>query len=126
MLPVNDLKAKISQNLEVKATITDSVTIKTTIAGSGPPGPQGDPGPPGIQGEKGDPGTGGVGDDKNYIHYQLTPSSEWICDHNLGKMTSCTILDSTGMEVEADKEFVGLDQVKITSLYPFSGTAHFN
>jgi hypothetical protein len=68
----------------------------------------------------------GSGSDANYVHDQTTPASIWIVDHNLGKFTAVSVVDSAGTEVEGDVDYLSLNTVRLTFSSPFSGKAYFN
>lgn len=64
--------------------------------------------------------------DYAYIHNQLTSSSTWIIDHNLGKYPSVTIVDSSNSEVVGEVFFDSTNRVTLTFSAAFSGKAYIN
>jgi len=67
------------------------------------------------------------GGDKNYVHDQGSPSATWEVQHNLNKKPAVTIVDSIGMVVHGDIEYVDNNNVTITfESGSFSGKAFFN
>lgn len=64
--------------------------------------------------------------DKTYTHNQDTPSSEWVCKHDLSKFPSVSIIDSAGTEVEGVITHNSQTQVTLTFSAAFSGNAYFN
>ena len=67
------------------------------------------------------------GGDKSYVHDQGSPSDTWEVQHNLNKNPSVTIVDSIGMVVHGDIEYVDKNNVTITfESGSFSGKAFFN
>lgn len=70
---------------------------------------------------------GAAGGDKTYVHDQGSPSDTWEVQHNLNKNPSVTIVDSIGMVVHGDIEYVDKNNVTITfESGSFSGKAFFN
>lgn len=80
-------------------------------------------GPQGPAGPKGDPGpTGGT-----YIHQQVTPSTTWTIDHNLGfDPAGIRIVTSGGSELEGAVTYTSPNQVVVTFSTAFSGTAYLS
>ena len=67
------------------------------------------------------------GGDKSYMHDQGSPSDTWQVHHDLNKNPSVTIVDSIGMVVHGDVEYVDSNNVIITfESGSFSGRAFFN
>lgn len=64
--------------------------------------------------------------DKYYRHDQGLASDEWVCDHNLGKIPSVTVIDHGGNQVEGAEEHTSLYQTIIRFSAALSGEAHFN
>lgn len=68
-----------------------------------------------------------AGGDKTYVHDQGSPSASWEVQHNMNKNPSVTIVDSIGMVVHGDIEYVDKNNVTITfESGSFSGQAFFN
>lgn len=61
-----------------------------------------------------------------YIHTQLTPSEEWIIQHNKNKYPAVAVVDSAGTLVEGDVEYTSLDEVRLTFNGGFAGKAYLN
>lgn len=70
----------------------------------------------GIQGPPGPPGS-------YYIHTQSTPSSAWVVNHNLGRLSQVTVFVPDFVEVETDVVHNTVNQVAITFATPQTGTA---
>ncbi len=64
--------------------------------------------------------------DKHYEHDQASASTSWVCEHNLGKFPSVTIVTSAGDEVEGDVSHDSVNQATLTFSAAFSGKAYFN
>lgn len=64
--------------------------------------------------------------DKNYLHQQDVPSSDWVVNHNLNKFPSVSIVDSANREVVGQVTYDSLNQATLTFSAPFSGKAFFN
>lgn len=52
--------------------------------------------------------------------------SEWIINHNLNKKPAVTVVDSADTVMTCAKEFIDMNNVKITFNAPFKGTAYLN
>lgn len=68
------------------------------------------PGPPGPAG-----GT--------YKHTQLSPSTDWFIEHNLGFEPAVTTVDSAGTKVEGDITYLGLNSLTVHFSTAFAGAA---
>ena len=64
--------------------------------------------------------------DKYYRHIQGVASNEWIIFHNLNKLPSVTVKDSTGRTVIGDIDYISDNEVKLTFSGAFSGEAYLN
>lgn len=62
----------------------------------------------------------------SYIHNQLSASSEWTIQHNLGKYPSATVVDSAGSVVTGDITYISENEIKISFQGAFSGKAYLN
>lgn len=71
-------------------------------------------------------GISAVKTDAHYTHTQSVPSSEWSIQHNLGKRSSITVVDSTDSVVFGDVNYIDSNNVTITFNGAFSGKAYFN
>lgn len=64
--------------------------------------------------------------DANYVHKQTESSNEWIIVHNLNKYPAVSIIDSAGDEVEGNVHYDSVNQITITFVGAFKGTATLN
>lgn len=80
-------------------------------------------GPQGVAGLQGATGAAGVSGG-SYTHQQSMASNEWIITHNLGYHPNVTVVDSSGSRVITTIEYMSLNIVKSTTVYPFSGAAY--
>lgn len=55
-------------------------------------------------------------------HYQNSPQSVWTVNHNLGRLPTVTVIDSTNEVVFADIAHVSLSQFTVTFQAPLAGT----
>lgn len=125
----SDLACVISSSpTSLNASISsDPLSVSTSVVSSGPAGSKGEKGDRGEKGDAGEKGEkGDTGIDLNYVHFQSTPSKEWLCSHNLGKFTSVTVMDSAGNIVEGDTVMVDINTSLLKFDSPFSGQASFN
>lgn len=61
-----------------------------------------------------------------FEYAQMTASSTWVIEHNLGKHPSVTVIDSGGDEVEGHLVYDSDDQLTLIFSAAFSGTAYLN
>jgi hypothetical protein len=59
-----------------------------------------------------------------YVHTQNTISNQWNIAHNLGFFPNITILDNANRVVEADIQYVNINNAKIVMNVGISGTAY--
>jgi len=59
-----------------------------------------------------------------YVHNQTTISNQWNIAHNLGFFPNITILDNANRVVEADIQYVNINNAKIVMNVGISGTAY--
>lgn len=60
----------------------------------------------------------------SYLHVQLSPSSSWTVNHNLGAaFLPCAIYDVVGNLIEAEVAVVNDNQVQIKFVTPVAGYA---
>jgi hypothetical protein len=64
--------------------------------------------------------------DKNYVHTQIIPSSEWLINHNLKKYCSVTVVDSADNVVIGDIAYIDQDNIKISFSIQLTGKAYLN
>jgi hypothetical protein len=62
----------------------------------------------------------------NYLHQQMTPSTKWTINHNLGRYPSVSVIDSAGNVVYGDVKHLSLNSVQIEFAHAFGGKATFN
>ena len=79
-------------------------------------------GPQGIQGIPGDTGPVGPSAD-TYEHTQVSPSNEWIVNHNFGRKPVVDVMSVGGVVVEADVRHLSPNQVRIYFNQPQAGNA---
>ena len=75
----------------------------------------------GIQGAPGEDGT-----DVSYVHTQLSASSSWTVNHNLGFKPSVEILSVGGAEIEGEVLHISNNQVTINFVMAVAGSARCN
>lgn len=61
-----------------------------------------------------------------FVYPQLTPSSVWIINHELGNFPSVTVLDSAGNTVFGEITYTDANTVTLTFSAAFTGTAYLN
>lgn len=101
-----------------------SPAVEVTIDKTGPqgaPGAEGLLGPEGPQGPKGDPGA-----TFTFVYKTVSPSDTWDITHNLGKNPSVTVVDSANTVVVGDVKYLSDNELVITFVGAFSGTAYLN
>lgn len=59
-----------------------------------------------------------------FIFMQNTPQSVWTVLHNLNRLPSITIIDSSGQEVLADVHYDNSNQITVQFSAPLGGTAY--
>jgi hypothetical protein len=59
-----------------------------------------------------------------YVHIQNTISNEWNIAHNLGFFPNVTVLDNANRVIEADVQYVNINNAKIVMNVGISGTAY--
>lgn len=67
--------------------------------------------------------------DKNYIHNQISPSATWTITHNLAKVPSITVFDSSNRQVTGEVVLTSGNETNELTLYfngAFSGKAYLN
>lgn len=74
----------------------------------------------GPQGPQGDPGIGAA------VFNQITPSTTWVINHNLGFYPNVNIVDSAGTSVEGSYTFLSVNTVIATFTSEFSGKAYLS
>lgn len=70
--------------------------------------------------------TDGINTNNTYLHIQGSLSDEWLINHNLNKLPSVTIMDTSNRVVAADIEYIDNNNLKITFNNPFKGRATLN
>jgi hypothetical protein len=79
-----------------------------------------------VSGGSGSSGGGGGGSDIAFIFTQPTAAAVWEIHHNLGKMPSVTVVDSSGSVVAGETVYLDRNCVKITFSAAFAGAAYLN
>lgn len=67
--------------------------------------------------------------DKHYSHNQTIPSSSWAITHNLDKVPSITVMDSSGKMVFGEVELSEGNELNELTIFfngAFSGKAYLN
>lgn len=64
--------------------------------------------------------------DKTFLYDQGTPAAVWNITHNLKKLPSVTVIDSSNNEVEGEVIHNSIDDLTINFNAAFSGTATLN
>lgn len=59
-----------------------------------------------------------------YVHIQNSISNEWNIAHNLGFFPNITVLDNANRVIEADIQYVNINNAKIVMNVSISGTAY--
>lgn len=59
-----------------------------------------------------------------YTHTQSIPDTNWVINHNLGKIPTVTVVDSAGTEVVCGVEHISTESLEVKSAFPFSGKAY--
>jgi hypothetical protein len=95
---------------ETQKIIVDPVTQAIAIVSGGPPGPPGPPGPSGA----------------GYDFDQVSPSTTWTINHNLGYRPSVQMFTVGGLEVLGEIQHVSDNQTLITFNIAVAGTARLS
>lgn len=66
------------------------------------------------------------GFDKQYEHIQSSASATWTVAHNLGKVPSVSVIDSSGKLVFGGVQHTDANNTILTFSAPFAGKAYFN
>lgn len=61
-----------------------------------------------------------------YVHHQGSASSTWTINHNLGFFPNVEIVNSAGVAVVGDYQFVNVNTVIATFTDPFAGKAYLS
>lgn len=64
--------------------------------------------------------------DKTFEFSQLIPAASWSIAHNLGKMPSVTIVDSSGTQVIGEVQYTDLNNLTLSFSAAFAGKAYLN
>lgn len=64
--------------------------------------------------------------DKAFVFEQNEPSKKWIIDHPLEKHPSITVVDTEGVLVQGDVQYVDDDTIEVTFSTAFAGKAYLN
>lgn len=68
----------------------------------------------------------GTGTGDTYLHIQGILADEWVINHNMGKLPSVTVMDTTSRVVMANIEYIDNNNLKISFNEPFKGRATLN
>jgi len=63
---------------------------------------------------------------KTYVHEQLSPSINWIINHNLGEFPIVQVIDSGGNEIEVEIVHISMNQTEIRLSSIKTGLARLN
>jgi len=103
----------ITVKSNTKRIIVDPVANSATVILAGPPGP---PGPPGSNGAA-----------ISYVHTQVSPSSSWVINHNLGFLPNVTVEEAaTGYGIMGAEIHHSINQVELQFNTPRAGTARLS
>jgi hypothetical protein len=61
-----------------------------------------------------------------FVFVQARPASRWTIVHGLGCYPSVDVVDSTGATVEGDVQYVSSNEITLSFMGGFSGTAYLN
>ncbi len=78
---------------------------------------------PFLQGPKGDKGDTGDSASIAHTHYQNTPASVWVIEHNLGFWPNVYVLDTNGDECEGEVSNINFNRTDIHFSAAFAGRA---
>lgn len=106
--PVTQITPVDDANVDI--TVVEQV-IAIEVGTSGPPGP---PGPP-VSPEQ-----------LAYVHVQSMPADVWLIEHSLGFYPNATVLDSAGTQVEGDVTYISVNELSLSFVGAFSGTAYLS
>lgn len=68
----------------------------------------------------------GLGNDKNFVYLQNTPSVMWDINHNLNKYASVTVVDSGDTVVIGEVMYLDANNIRLVFSNAFSGKAFIN
>lgn len=68
----------------------------------------------------GPPGADGVA--TSFTHSQVSPSADWVVNHNLGVRPLVTVLSVGGVEIEANVVHVNANQLRVYFASPQTGS----
>ena len=77
-----------------------------------------------AQGPQGPAGSSG-GASATYVYQQVSPSTSWVVNHNLGFKPSVELLDAGSQEIEGDVFHASVNQAIITMSPATAGKARF-
>lgn len=63
---------------------------------------------------------------KHYVHNQMSASSDWLVQHDLGRYPSVSIVDSAGSLVIGEVVYLNTDSLQINFSSGFAGIAYLN
>lgn len=63
----------------------------------------------------------------SYTHYQMTPATEWLVQHNLGYHPGgVSVITSANQQVTTEVQYIDLNTIKISMTGAMSGTAYIS
>jgi len=105
----------------VQATVVESPSLsEITVVGVGPQGPPGETGPQGPVGPQGPPGG------EAFVYQQVSASTVWTIQHNLGYYPSVTTVSVTTDEIIGNLHYVNDNEVTVTFTYAQMGYAYLS
>lgn len=115
--------------VEIESEITiveiEPLYYEVDISAVGERGPANTtPGPTGPTGPQGPPGVAGAGAASLFI--QNTPVTQWTITHTLGFNPAVSIVNSGGVRVYGDIQYVDVTTILATFTSPFSGIAYLS
>jgi hypothetical protein len=73
--------------------------------------------------EQGPPGRPGIDAGSSYVHQQVSPSPNWVINHNLGFRPTVSLLSVGGVEIEGEIIHVSENIVSVFFVIPVAGSA---
>ena len=61
-----------------------------------------------------------------HVHHQVSPNTEWMVNHFLGKFPSVTTTDEDGGEMKGKIVYVNANTVRVEFSNPKTGWAYLN
>lgn len=70
--------------------------------------------------------TAAITGDKHFVYTQSLPNTAWSISHNLDKMVSVTVQDTSGNTVHGEVAYTSTDTITITFINAVAGVAYLN